>query len=263
MQSALRPAGTACAACRPSSSTQTTSPGRTSRTTSAPMRSSAHVSDATTQSSPICPSESGRKPSGSRNATSVSSTSAVTEYAPSSRRHRRCDGLDERRRIARDQRRDDLGVRAGCEPDAVGDELARGAPRRSRGCRCARARSCARARDGSAAGRSTTCSRRSSSSACARSRPRPAAPGAAARRRRGRRGPSRGARSSRPPSETAMPADSCPRCWSANSPKYARRATSRSGERIPKTPHISRCPPMRFASAGAPLPAGYPHRPSR
>ena len=42
----------------------------------------------------------------------------------------------------------------------------------------------------------------------------------------------------RPPSDTAIPADSWPRCWSANSPKYARRATSRSSERIPKTPHI-------------------------
>ena len=57
---------------KPSSSTQTTSPGRTSRTTSAPMRSSAQVSDATTQSSPSWPSVEGAEPNGSRNATSVS-----------------------------------------------------------------------------------------------------------------------------------------------------------------------------------------------
>src|SRR5262249_55478717 len=43
----------------------------------------------------------------------------------------------------------------------------------------------------------------------------------------------------RPLSDTAIPADSWPRCWSANRPKYARRATSRSSERIPKTPHMS------------------------
>ncbi len=124
------PAGTACAACSPSSSTQTTSPGRTSRTTSAPMRSSAQVSDATTQSSPIWPSVSGRKPIGSRNATSVSSTSAVTEYAPSSRRivfaTASTSGAGSRAMSAAI----DLGVRARREPDAVGDELAHAAPRR-------------------------------------------------------------------------------------------------------------------------------------
>src|SRR6266487_3883304 len=44
---------------------------------------------------------------------------------------------------------------------------------------------------------------------------------------------------SRPSSETAIPADSWPRCWSANRPKYVRRATSRSGDRTPNKPHIS------------------------
>ena len=43
---------------------------------------------------------------------------------------------------------------------------------------------------------------------------------------------------SRPPSETAIPADSWPRCCSAKSAKYESRATSRSTDRIPKTPHI-------------------------
>ena len=59
-----------------------------------------------------------------------------------------------------------------------------------------------------------------------------------------------------------MPADSWPRCWSANSPKYARRETSRSGERIPKTPHISRCPPTRSEAlelhSEQGIPAGRP-----
>ena len=45
---------------------------------------------------------------------------------------------------------------------------------------------------------------------------------------------------SRPPSETAIPADSWPRCCSAKSAKYESRATSRSTERMPKTPHIRR-----------------------
>ena len=60
--------------------------GATSRTASAPMRSSAQVSEATTQSSPIRPSVSGRKPSRSRKATRTPRRARVTEYAPSSRR---------------------------------------------------------------------------------------------------------------------------------------------------------------------------------
>src|SRR4051795_13243508 len=45
-----------------------------------------------------------------------------------------------------------------------------------------------------------------------------------------------------PPWAVAMPADSCPRCWSAYSAKYASRATSRPGATMPKTPHSSRGP---------------------
>ena len=41
------------------------------------------------------------------------------------------------------------------------------------------------------------------------------------------------------PSLTAMPADSWPRCWSANSPSKARCATDRPGAYTPKTPHAS------------------------
>jgi len=41
----------------------------------------------------------------------------------------------------------------------------------------------------------------------------------------------------RPWSETAMPADSWPRCCSAKRPKYVMRATSRCGERIEDLRH--------------------------
>ena len=62
----------------------TSSPGRTSRSNVAPTRSSAHVSEATTGSSPSRPSTSGRKPNGSRNAKSFPSASPTTVAAPSS-----------------------------------------------------------------------------------------------------------------------------------------------------------------------------------
>src|ERR687895_1275168 len=41
------------------------------------------------------------------------------------------------------------------------------------------------------------------------------------------------------PSETAMPADSWPRCCWAKSPKYVRRATSSPGAHTPNKPHSS------------------------
>src|ERR1700677_419627 len=41
-----------------------------------------------------------------------------------------------------------------------------------------------------------------------------------------------------PPSAAAMPADSCPRCWSAYSAKNASRAASRPGAKTPVIPHI-------------------------
>src|SRR5919202_1178738 len=47
----------------------------------------------------------------------------------------------------------------------------------------------------------------------------------------------------------AMPADSCPRCCSAKSPKYVRRATSRPGALMPNTPHSSRGPSRRSRNA--------------
>ena len=55
-------------------------------------------------------------------------------------RHRRGDRLLERPLVVGDQRRDHLGV--GARGERLAD-LARAAPRRSRGCRCGRARPCA------------------------------------------------------------------------------------------------------------------------
>ena len=54
------------------------------------------------------------------------------------------------------------------------------------------------------------------------------------------RAPCRAAPSAGRPPRRRCPADSWPRCWSAKSAKYESRATSRSTERMPKTPHISR-----------------------
>jgi hypothetical protein len=64
----------------------TISPGSTSRTNSAPMMSSAQVSEASTQPSPIRPSISGRTPSASRTPISLVRVMATIEKAPSTRR---------------------------------------------------------------------------------------------------------------------------------------------------------------------------------
>ncbi len=70
----------------PSSSITTISPGSTSRRNSAPMMSSAQVSDDRTQPSPSRPITSGRTPSGSRTPISFERVIATTENAPSTRR---------------------------------------------------------------------------------------------------------------------------------------------------------------------------------
>jgi hypothetical protein len=57
----------------------TISPGSTSRTNSASIRSKAQVSEATTQPSLTLPSESGRIPIGSRTAMSMSLDSIASE----------------------------------------------------------------------------------------------------------------------------------------------------------------------------------------
>src|SRR3954447_25335804 len=58
------------------------------------------------------------------------------------------------------------------------------------------------------------------------------------------------------PSLTAMPADSWPRCWSANRPRYVRCETDCPGPYTPKTPHA--CPGVSswLASGRAPSAPG-------
>src|ERR1700733_378221 len=55
----------------------------------------------------------------------------------------------------------------------------------------------------------------------------------------------------RPRGAVAIPADSWPRCWSANSAKYATRATSCPGAKMPNTPHSSRGPSRWSFTVGA------------
>ena len=86
MQSAPSPAdGSTWNDSTPSPPAISSSPRRISRSYLAPTRSSAHVSEATTGSSSIQPSTSGRKPKASRNANSFPSASPTTVAAPSSR----------------------------------------------------------------------------------------------------------------------------------------------------------------------------------
>src|SRR5579859_3084429 len=62
---------------------------------------------------------------------------------------------------------------------------------------------------------------------------------------------------SRPRGAEAIPADSCPRCWSANRAKYATRATSCPGAKMPNTPHSSRGP-SRWSFTAARIPSLAP-----
>ena len=70
-QWAGRSAGMICRVSRPSSVSATSSPGCTSRISSAPMMSNAELSEATQKRLPSLPSDSGRTPCGSRNATTA------------------------------------------------------------------------------------------------------------------------------------------------------------------------------------------------
>src|SRR5437764_8068939 len=62
---------------------------------------------------------------------------------------------------------------------------------------------------------------------------------------------------SRPRGALAIPADSWPRCCRANSAKYATRATSCPGAKMPKTPHSSRGP-SRWSFTGGGMPNQSP-----
>ena len=70
-QWAGRSAGTIWRVSSPPSVSATSSPGCTSRISSAPMMSKAQLSEATQKRSPILPSDSGRTPCGSRKATTA------------------------------------------------------------------------------------------------------------------------------------------------------------------------------------------------
>ena len=81
-QNASRAPSTTWRECSPVSSTQMSSPGATSRTRSAPMMSSAQDSLATQYLPSRQPRTSGRRPAGSRKATSVSFVMRTVEKAP-------------------------------------------------------------------------------------------------------------------------------------------------------------------------------------
>ena len=123
MHAALRPLGTACAEWQPSSSTQTTSPGRTSRTMSAPTRSSAHVSEATTQSSPMLTERERPDPErvAERDERPVRDRDDRVRALEAA--HRARDGLVQRRWVAAEEGGDDLGVRGGADADSRGEKL--------------------------------------------------------------------------------------------------------------------------------------------
>ena len=187
--------------------------GRPRARTSAPTRSSAQVSEATTGSSPSRPSTSGRKPCGSRKANSLPSASPTTVAAPSSRA---IAAATPPRAAARRRRSAPRSPRSR-SVDASGlPDLARAAPSaltrlplwpsatvRARPWWSERLR----VRPGVAAGRrvARVPDRElavQAGAGCARRRP-------AATRPRSR------SAVSRPSSETAIPADSWPRCCSA------------------------------------------------
>ena len=75
--------GSGCDECRPVSLIRIISPGSTSLTYCASIRSNAQVSDASTQASPKRPSARGRKPRGSRIAISSAGVRNSIENAPS------------------------------------------------------------------------------------------------------------------------------------------------------------------------------------
>ena len=230
MQSAPCSAGsTACTERRPSSSTTTSSPGATSRSKSAPTRSSAHVSDATTHSPSSRPSD--ERPEAERVAEReqrrpprARRPSTRPRAAPSRRRRRPSSGAESFAISAAISSLSD--VEESFTPSSA---------------------SCARSADAFVRlplWPSATVRARAVVEERLRVRPLRRA------RRRVARVPDRGvavqaaelllvedlrdeahvAQHRQPAaSETAMPADSWPRCCSAKRPKYVMRATSRCG----------------------------------
>ena len=178
---------TAWRVCEPArASSETTSPGWTSRRKlGADDVERAGLARRRSSASPSRPSDSGRSPSGSRNATTRSLVMTTVEKAPSRRGITSATRVLERvRLVGGEQRGDDLGVRGGAERDAALAQLGVQLDRVDRGCRCGRARARAGRRARPAASSPTRTSRWSSSG---RGRPpcRPAARAASARRRPG------------------------------------------------------------------------------
>ena len=115
---------------RPRSDSVTTSPGSTSRISSAPIRSNAQVSEATQYPSVLPsgattrPIDSGRRPCGSRNATTHSSVITTVENAPCIRgRISASASCTLLRRMRAEQRGDDLRVRRGPKRNVLSAQL--------------------------------------------------------------------------------------------------------------------------------------------
>ena len=157
--------------------------------------------------------------------------------------HRPRDRFGDRRRVVRDQRRDRLGVGGGAERDPVGGELvpqlrrvgqvAVVADRDRAGAAVVDER--LRVRPGvRAGGRVAGVPDRDVARA---------APAASPRRTPARRGPCRGAQSAGRGRRPRSPPPPGPGAGARRGRSSESRATSRSAERMPKTPHISRGPP--------------------
>ena len=103
----------------PCSSMTTSSPGRSSRSSRAPIRSSAHVSDASTHASSRRPTTSGRIPSGSRKPASAPLREDDRGERALDVRHRVGHGVGQVvGRVLGDQGGDHLGVGCRLEADA-------------------------------------------------------------------------------------------------------------------------------------------------
>ena len=107
----------------PVPSTTTSSPGSSSRSSRAPMMSSAQVSDASTTASSSRPTTSGRIPSGSRNPATASSVRSTAANAPSIRPIASATASSSGPDVPRDQGGDHLGVGRRLQAHAIAAQL--------------------------------------------------------------------------------------------------------------------------------------------
>ena len=212
-------------ACSLSLFTQITSLRGARRAPSRRRRGRARRSQRRRPSPRRCGRARGRTPSGSRNATSVSSATATTEHAPS-RRRIAARRLPAAARIVGDERGDHLGVGRRLEPDAVPTQPSRSSVALTRFPLCPSA-SCR-----AVPVRTTGCASPRRSSRWLRVWPIATSPGSACRTSEDLgHEPHLAQRRDPAAAETAMPADSWPRCCRAKRPKQESRATSRTSER--------------------------------